>query len=267
MNEERAVRVGLQKIYIHSSEGVLDLYRARKVSLVPVVVDAPPLFIFCFVLVNSWLGSSRFFSKMASAAEQVFGAPELLEKILLHVADLDLNPTAESNTSWIYFVTSVTGLQRVDHTFRNTILGSLKLQRRRLEAAEKPGVERFFEPVHTTPNVIQMDVDPVIFGPILWLEEQIIFMLKFRGVARAQDGVLTIAFHILSKDALVAWLSDRKDESWRQVKCLTNSLGVTALRLEIESDPRWRSDKISRISDLSSTATLGELADILEDAA
>ncbi|PPJ52074.1 hypothetical protein CBER1_10037 [Cercospora berteroae] len=203
---------------------------------------------------------------MISAAEQVFDIPELLEKILLHVADLDLNPPVAPKQSLIFFVTSVISLQRVDQTFRSTILGSKKLRRRQLAAAEKPGMERYFEPFFLSNSAMQIDVDPAIFGPLLWLEGQINFSLRFRGVERAQDGVLTIAFHILAKDASVAWLSDTKDQSWRQVKCLTDPSGVPGLRLEVKCDRRWVSTKISSISDLQSITTLGEVADILEDA-
>lgn len=204
---------------------------------------------------------------MASAVDRVFGTPELLEQILLYGADLDLNPPSTPDQALIYFVTSVISLQRVDQTFRNTILGSIKLRRRQLEAAEKPGVERYFEPFHASHNAIQMDVDPAIFGPLLWLEEQMIFMLHFRGVARAHDGILTIAFHILFKDKIMAWLEETKEQSWRQIRCLTNALAVPGLRLEVKSASRWMSSQPSRITDMNSTATLGEVVDILEDAA
>ncbi|CAK1366385.1 uncharacterized protein RHO25_011137 [Cercospora beticola] len=204
---------------------------------------------------------------MASAVDRVFGTPELLEQILLYVADLDLNVPSTPDQALIYFVTSTISLQRVDQTFRNTILGSTKLRRRQLEAAEKPGVERYFEPFHASHNATQMDIDPAIFGPLLWLEEQMIFILRFRGVARAHDGVLTIAFHILFKDKMMAWLEETKEQSWRQVRCLTSALNVPGLRLEAKCDTRWRSGKIARILDLESTATLGQVANILEDCA
>ncbi|GIZ47266.1 hypothetical protein CKM354_001036300 [Cercospora kikuchii] len=180
---------------------------------------------------------------MASAAEKVFDVPELLEK----------NPATCRRPGPQSFSSIRSSLDLLCHFSRRS-------------PAERPGVERYFEPFQASHTAIQVDVDPAIFGPLLWLEDQIISLLRFRGVARAQNGVLTIAFHILSKDALVAWVSDRKDESWRQVKCLTNSSGVPGLRSEVKTDARCKSDKASRISELGSTATLGEVADILENA-
>ncbi|PIA91657.1 hypothetical protein CB0940_09216 [Cercospora beticola] len=188
---------------------------------------------------------------MSSAVARVFATAELLETILTEVADLELSPAATEHDGFLIkapFVKSVIGLQCVSHHSNNTIRGSSKLLKRRLEAAKIPGM-------------LLTRIDFQLFGPMVWLTLQHHLQLSLIGVAYTDAQVATVTFRMNMDNFAEEWLSRRLEQSWRGIPCLTDPSRVSALQLKV-----LVSGFVSKMVgpfDMETSATLGDLVQML----
>lgn len=188
---------------------------------------------------------------MSSAVARVFATAELLEMILTEVADLELSPAATEYDGFLIkapFVKSVVGLQRVSHHFNNTIRGSSKLLKRRLEAAKIPGM-------------VLTRIDWQLFGPMVWLTLQNHLQLSLIGVEFTDEQVATVTFRMYMDNSAEEWLSRRLEQSWRGIPCLTDSSRVSALQLKVLVS--GFALKMVGPFDMETTATLGDLLQMI----
>lgn len=142
-------------------------------------------------------------TEMSSAAEKVFGIPELLEQVLLCL-------------SWRQLFV----LTRINQTFRDTISDSVSLRRRKHLDYEKPRDEKDVDYSGSPDNDISADLehDYLSFGPFdrvdrLYGEKQPPYLKDFAGLIQrpgqrqrpSSDGPITCEFSL----ELPVWEPDK----------------------------------------------------------
>ncbi|GIZ47265.1 hypothetical protein CKM354_001036200 [Cercospora kikuchii] len=191
---------------------------------------------------------------MATAVARVFATAELLELILLEVADLELSlSTAKERDGCLIkplFVKSVIGLQRVNHGFHTTIRGSSKLLKKRLEAAKLPG----YDPAPT---------DYALFGPLVWLTTRPSLPLGLIGLETRDTQIVTVTLRIELDGSVEKWLSNRLEQSWHSIPCLTDPSRVSDLQLKVFV--MGFALKMVGPLKMETTATLGDLVQMLHE--
>ncbi|GIZ47261.1 hypothetical protein CKM354_001035800 [Cercospora kikuchii] len=219
------------------------------------------------------------------AALRVFETPELLELILLQVAEweVDLESQCTSKTtdprtygpahrSFCYlpeprYAFSPIVLRRVNRTFKDTIDCSPKLRKLSLKALPRQLAPRRLHPLLSYEH----------FGPLHWLESKA--GLEFIWNSKVENGVLHVCATIVGRSEHERYKL-RKDltGSWRKLPCILHPKAASKVVLQLVTSARYRPvgrrpgrlftyfEYDLRTCDLGPNPKLGLLFDIIDAA-